>query len=310
MLGGLADLGVDVGREQHRVRAVDAGQPELGQRLGDHVGNLPWRHRAAREPGWSCSCGCRRSTPPRSPRRSPGPPRTPASWRPPSPDPSPSPVNRARRRRCPCATPRNALRAAPAACFREGGPSTPSPGEATSSRCPVLTAAVTGPPGSLTSTTRRPAMCRLNVRRRLQFDFRPSLFGDRSQIAIQVVHRGVPFRLPMPSDPSRDAETTGPLRGASCSSGSRIRQRRWAIEKVGRGGEEHASGKGCREVQDAVGVSRWVTDEHVGQHSFGDRGSARVADVVRAELALAYFAKWHVVPDDLELVAVVVLDDV
>ena len=41
---------------------------------------------------------------------------------------------------------------------------TPSPGEATSSRWPVLTAAVTGPPGSLTSTTRRPAMCRLNVR--------------------------------------------------------------------------------------------------------------------------------------------------
>ena len=41
---------------------------------------------------------------------------------------------------------------------------TPSPGAATSSRWPVLIAAVTGPPGSLTSTTRRPAMCRLNVR--------------------------------------------------------------------------------------------------------------------------------------------------
>ena len=41
---------------------------------------------------------------------------------------------------------------------------TPSPGGETSSRWPVLTAAVTGPPGSLTSTTRRPAMCRLKVR--------------------------------------------------------------------------------------------------------------------------------------------------
>jgi hypothetical protein len=41
---------------------------------------------------------------------------------------------------------------------------TPSPGAATSRRWPVLIAAVTGPPGSLTSTTRRPAMCRLNVR--------------------------------------------------------------------------------------------------------------------------------------------------
>ncbi len=41
---------------------------------------------------------------------------------------------------------------------------TPSVGAATSISRPVLTAAVTGPPGSLTSTTRRPAICRLNVR--------------------------------------------------------------------------------------------------------------------------------------------------
>src|SRR6185312_13115236 len=36
---------------------------------------------------------------------------------------------------------------------------------------------------------------------RLLFDLLPRGFGDRSQIAVQVVHWRVPFRLPMPSDP-------------------------------------------------------------------------------------------------------------
>ena len=39
VLGGFAHLGVDLGGQQHRVRAVDTGQPELGQRLGDDVRN-------------------------------------------------------------------------------------------------------------------------------------------------------------------------------------------------------------------------------------------------------------------------------
>ena len=37
--------------------------------------------------------------------------------------------------------------------------------------------------------------------RRLQFDFGPGGFGDRCQIAVQVVHWRVPFRLPIASEP-------------------------------------------------------------------------------------------------------------
>src|SRR6202012_5503478 len=39
---------------------------------------------------------------------------------------------------------------------------------------------------------------------RLHFDFFPSLFGDWSQIAVEVVHCGVPFKLPIANVPSAD----------------------------------------------------------------------------------------------------------
>src|SRR5947209_3656856 len=43
----------------------------------------------------------------------------------------------------------------------------------------------------------------------LQFDFAPSGFGDRCQVAVEVVHRGVPFKLPIASEPSSKAGVTG-----------------------------------------------------------------------------------------------------
>ena len=64
------------------------------------------------------------------------------------------------------------------------------------------------------------------------------------------------------------------------------------------------------EGSDPVGVAGRVADEHVVQHPFGDRGGPRVADVIRAELVLTHLAERHVVPHDLQLVAVVVLDHV
>src|SRR5712672_2186379 len=67
----------------------------------------------------------------------------------------------------------------------------------------------------------------------------------------------------------------------------RIRKRRRVVEEVDGRREELPTRGGGREVQDAVGVARRVADEHVAQHPFGDRGGARVADEVGAELALA-----------------------
>src|SRR3954454_19323683 len=49
--------------------------------------------------------------------------------------------------------------------------------------------------------------------RRFRLDRRPGRLGDRSQVAVEVVHHEDPFRLPMPSDPSRD--TTGTAGGSS-----------------------------------------------------------------------------------------------
>src|SRR5690606_41008471 len=36
----------------------------------------------------------------------------------------------------------------------------------------------------------------------LQLDLGPRDVGDRGKLAVQVVHHGIPFRLPMPSEPS------------------------------------------------------------------------------------------------------------
>src|SRR6185312_7290359 len=41
---------------------------------------------------------------------------------------------------------------------------------------------------------------------RLQFDLRPGGFSDRSQIAVEVVHREVPFRRRIESEPSAESE--------------------------------------------------------------------------------------------------------
>ncbi len=40
VLGRLAHRRVDVGGQQHGIGSVDAGEPQLGERLADHVGNL------------------------------------------------------------------------------------------------------------------------------------------------------------------------------------------------------------------------------------------------------------------------------
>src|SRR3954469_12073825 len=90
----------------------------------------------------------------------------------------------------------------------------------------------------------------------------------------------------------------------------RIRKRRWVIEEIHDRGEELAAGDRGRELKNVVGVSLWIADEHVGQHPLGARGGARIADEVCAVLALTDLAEWHIVPDDLQLVAVLVLDHV
>src|SRR5205807_727078 len=53
-----------------------------------------------------------------------------------------------------------------------------------------------------------------------------------------------------------------------------------------------------------------VTGKHVDQHPLGDAGRSGVADVIGAELPAAELPERHVVPQDLELVAVGVGDDV
>src|ERR1700758_157163 len=47
----------------------------------------------------------------------------------------------------------------------------------------------------------------------LQFDFGPGGFGDRCQVAVEVVHRGVPFRLPIESEPVEQAPEAGAAGG-------------------------------------------------------------------------------------------------
>src|SRR6202020_1782563 len=59
--------------------------------------------------------------------------------------------------------------------------------------------------------------------RRLQFDFFPSLFGDRRQVAVEIVHCGVPFKLPIANEPpagtvSRAGATAGELGSGGGSS--------------------------------------------------------------------------------------------
>ena len=125
----------------------------------------------------------------------------------------------------------------------------------------------------------------------LQFDFVPGDFGDRRQFAVEVVlHWLGPFRLPIAMSLQRLGQRG---RGRPLE---RRGKGRWIIEEVDGGGEEQPTGDGGRKVQDAVGVARWVAEEHVAQHLFGNLGCPRIADEVGAVLALAEFAERHVVP--------------
>lgn len=69
-----------------------------------------------------------------------------------------------------------------------------------------------------------------------------------------------------------------------------------------------APGNRRREVEDAVVVAGRVADEHVAQHRLGDVRVLGVADEVRPELTRPQAAEGHVVPEDLPVVAVLVLD--
>ena len=145
---------------------------------------------------------------------------------------------------------------------------TPSVGACTSISRPVPTAAVTGPPGLADVDDPAPGDVALERPGRLQFDFGPGGFGDRCQFAVEVVHCGVPFRLPIESEPSGRSVRSGCVGPRCCK---RRRQRRWIVEEVDGGGEEQSAGDGGGEVQDPVGVARRIAEEHVAQHLLGDR---------------------------------------
>src|ERR1700722_3222383 len=54
---------------------------------------------------------------------------------------------------------------------------------------------------------------------RLHFDFVPGFFGDRSKIAVQVVHCGIPFKLPIANEPSADVLSIAGVAAGEIGSG-------------------------------------------------------------------------------------------
>ena len=106
---------------------------------------------------------------------------------------------------------------------------TPSAGAATSSKCPVLTAAVVA--GGTNHVDHAPSCdVALECSSRLQFDFPPGGFRYRGKFAIEIVHYEDPFRLPIFREPTGFVADTGwapghPFRAAVAGCPG---NRRWA----------------------------------------------------------------------------------
>src|SRR5262249_38958034 len=181
---------------------------------------------------------------------------------------------------------------------------TPSPSPAIERRCPVATPGMAVPPAAGTSTTRRPARFRFRVRAvsgsicahaasETGASSRCRLFIvfslHRSYSERRVAHRRVRVRW---RDHPRVARVTARKGGLD------------VVEEVRRRYEEEVACDGAAEVENAVVVSGRTTHEHVLKHRLRDAGGAAIANEIRAELAVSGTAEGHVVPEDLELLPV------
>src|SRR5260370_25609830 len=95
-----------------------------------------------------------------------------------------------------------------------------------------------------------------------------------------------------------------PARGQGRLS-SLARRRERFQEAQGRHKEE-VPGDRATEVQQAIVVAWRPTDEHVLQHLLGPLWRARVADEVGPVLAMRRVTEWHVVANDLDLLAILI----
>lgn len=129
--------------------------------------------------------------------------------------------------------------------------------------------------------------------------------GGHGQEIVQC--RALPFRLPMPREPSAAEEAAGcaglpsaarpvPAAATGGAGGS--------SRKAADGTKNRPPVPGGREIEDPVVAAGRAADEHVHQHLLGDGGRGRIADEVGTELALPRAAEQHVVPHDLALGAV------
>src|SRR5499427_626602 len=184
---------------------------------------------------------------------------------------------------------------------------TPSAGAAMLRTLPVPTADSPYPSGPCTSTTRRPARCRLNVR-----------VASCPICAQAAAETGASSRcrLSIARCPFQAADLEGSVwsgrarrRRLGRRTGSGFAGRRADGAKVLQqrhgGHEEQAPGHRRAEVQQPVVVSLRAADEHVSEHLLDRGGGASVADEIGAVAPVPHRAERHVVPDDLHFLAVV-----
>ena len=129
--------------------------------------------------------------------------------------------------------------------------------------------------------------------------------AGRSPPASVLPPSGLPWRAGLAGRPGLGWLGRGWPRALWAAVGGIVGQ---ALQQRDRRHEEQAAGDRAADVEQPVVVAGRPADEHVGEHQLDGLRRAGVADEVGAVLAVRGAAEGHVVPDDVDFLAVFVDD--